>query len=204
MRTIYVVDDDDAVRISVQGLLSTRANMVIRGFRSGDAFLEELPDLDQGLVLLDHHMPGTTGLEVLRRLAPLAPQFAPIILTGQGDVHLAVEAMKSGAFEFLEKPCDPHTLLDTVDEGFARLESESAVADRAKAARARIARLSTRETDVLMGLIDGQPNKLIAHSLSLSPRTVEIYRANLMDKLGVRSLSEALRIAFAAGLVTVD
>ncbi len=204
MRTVYVVDDDDAVRASVQGLLSTRPNLLIRGFRSGDAFLDELSSLDPGIVLLDHHMPGNTGLEVLRKLVPFAPHFAPIILTGQGDVQLAVEAMKAGALEFLEKPCDPHILLRTVDEGFARLETETAAADRTQAARQRIARLSMRETDVLMGLIDGQPNKVIAHALSLSPRTVEIYRANLMDKLGVRSLSEALRIAFAAGLVTVD
>jgi len=204
MRTIYVVDDDDAVRASVQGLLAVRANLLIRGFRSGDAFLEELDDLDPGVALLDHHMPGATGLDVLRVIAPLAPRFAPIVLTGQGDVQLAVQAMKAGAFEFLEKPCDPHLLLKTIDESFERFETASLSANRAREARARIARLSTRETDVLMGLIDGQPNKVIAHTLNLSPRTVEIYRANLMDKLDVRSLSEALRIAFAAGLVAID
>jgi len=204
MRTIYVVDDDDAVRASVQGLLAVRANLLIRGFRSGDAFLEELDDLDPGVALLDHHMPGATGLDVLRVIAPLAPRFAPIVLTGQGDVQLAVQAMKAGAFEFLEKPCDPHLLLKTIDESFERFETASLSANRASEARARIARLSTRETDVLMGLIDGQPNKVIAHTLNLSPRTVEIYRANLMDKLDVRSLSEALRIAFAAGLVAID
>ena len=204
MRTIYVVDDDDAVRASVQGLLAVRANLLIRGFRSGDAFLEELDDLDPGVALLDHHMPGATGLDVLRVIAPLAPRFAPIVLTGQGDVQLAVQAMKAGAFEFLEKPCDPHLLLKTIDESFERFETASLSANRASEARARIARLSTRETDVLMGLIDGQPNKVIAHTLNLSPRTVEIYCANLMDKLDVRSLSEALRIAFAAGLVAID
>jgi len=126
------------------------------------------------------------------------------MLTGQGDVQLAVHAMKSGAFEFLEKPCDPHVLLRIVDQSFDRFETESVAAERARTARARIARLSARETDVLRGLIEGHPNKVIAHELSLSPRTVEIYRANLMDKLDVRSLSEALRIAFAAGLVTAD
>ena len=204
MRTIYIVDDDDAVRASVQGLLSLRSNLIIRAFRSGDLFLAALDDCDPGVVLLDHHMPGTTGLEVLRRIAPLASRFAPIMLTGQGDVQLAVHAMKSGAFEFLEKPCDPHVLLRIVDQSFDRFETESVAAERARTARARIARLSARETDVLRGLIEGHPNKVIAHELSLSPRTVEIYRANLTDKLDVRSLSEALRIAFAAGLVTAD
>ena len=199
MRNVYVVDDDDAVRASLQSLLATRANLLIRSFRSGDAFLAEVAELDPGVLLLDVHMPGASGLDVLRRL-PDRERFRSIILTGQGNITLAVEAMKVGALDFLEKPYDHLALLETVENAFLRLEVASADAARVEVAKTRIARLSGRETDVLKGLIDGQANKAIAHDLDISPRTVEIYRAHLMEKLEVRSLSEALRVAFAAGL----
>lgn len=203
-RTVHVVDDDDAVRSSVQALLSLRPNLIVRGFRSGDAFLAAADQIEPGVVLLDHHMPGASGLDVLRALAPLAPRFAPIILTGQGSIQLSVQAMKAGALDFLEKPYQPGLLLDTIDRTFGVFEQHAAAAARREDARNRLARLSPRETEVLMGLIEGQPNKIIAHELSLSPRTVEIYRANLMDKLEVKGLSEALRLAFAAGLIAID
>lgn len=204
MRAIHVVDDDDAVRGSVQALLSVRPNLIVRGFSSGDAFLAAMDELDPGVVLLDFHMPGASGLDVLRALAPLSPRFAPIILTGQGHVQLSVQAMKAGALDFLEKPCEPGMLLETIDQIFGLFEENAAALARQEDARKRIGRLSPRETDVLKGLIDGLPNKIIAHELNLSPRTVEIYRANLMDKLEAKSLSEALRLAFAAGLISLD
>jgi two-component system, LuxR family, response regulator FixJ len=198
-RTIYIVDDDDAVRASLHSLLSVRQDMIVRGFRSGDLFLAEAPDLDPGVVLLDFHMPGSTGLDVLNAL-DRNPKFVPIILTGQGNVSLAVQAMKAGALDFIEKPYEAEFLMQLIENAFARLEEGHEAAARIGAAESKIAKLSPRETDVLKGLIEGRSNKIIAYELDISPRTVEIYRANLMDKLEVRSLSEALRIAFAAGL----
>ncbi len=198
-RTVYIVDDDDAVRASLHGLLSVQPDLVIRGFRTGDAFLEELPELAPGVALLDFHMPGSSGLDVLRRLGSDV-RFPAVILTGQGNVTLAVEAMKEGALDFIEKPYEAEELLAIVDAAFSRLDQDSAEAARVQSATTKIDKLSPRETDVLKGLIEGRSNKIIAYDLDISPRTVEIYRANLMEKLEVRSLSEALRIAFAAGL----
>ena len=198
-RTIYIVDDDDAVRASLHSLLSIRPDMIVRGFRSGDAFLQDVNELDPGVLLLDFHMPGATGLDVLTALEG-NPRLVPIVLTGQGNVGLAVQAMKAGALDFIEKPYEAETLLQLIDNAFARLEEDNEAANRVGAAEAKIAKLSPRETDVLKGLIEGRSNKIIAYELDISPRTVEIYRANLMEKLEVRSLSEALRIAFAAGL----
>ncbi|MBO9623698.1 MAG: response regulator transcription factor [Sphingomonas sp.] len=203
-RTIYIVDDDDAVRASLHSLLSVRSDLVVRGFRSGDAFLEEAAELEPGVLLLDFHMPGATGLDVLQALEGKTPRFVPVVLTGQGNVGLAVQAMKAGALDFIEKPYEAEVLMQVIDNAFARLEENSEEAARLNAAEAKIARLSPRETDVLKGLIEGRSNKIIAYELDISPRTVEIYRANLMEKLEVRSLSEALRIAFAAGLFPKD
>lgn len=199
-RTIYIVDDDDAVRASLHSLLSVRGDLVIRSYRSGDAFLEEAQDLDPGVLLLDFHMPGASGLDVLQAIADRG-SFAAIILTGQGNVGLAVQAMKAGALDFIEKPYEADQLMQVIDAAFSRLEQDSDAAARLVAANAKIAKLSPRECDVLMGLIEGRSNKVIAYELDISPRTVEIYRANLMEKLEVRSLSEALRVAFAAGLI---
>lgn len=198
-KTIYIVDDDDAVRASLHSLLSVRSDLVIRGYRSGDAFLGDARELEPGVVLLDFHMPGSSGIDVLRSIRGNAG-FASIILTGQGNVTLAVQAMKAGALDFVEKPYEADVLMQLIDTAFSRLAEDSGSAARVDAAKAKIARLSPRETDVLRGLIEGKANKVIAYNLAISPRTVEIYRANLMEKLDVRSLSEALRIAFAAGL----
>ncbi len=198
-RTIYIVDDDDAVRASLHSLLSVRPDLIVRGYRSGDAFLEQEAELDAGVVLLDFHMPGSSGLDVLLKL-DRSPKFVPIVLTGQGNVGLAVQAMKAGALDFIEKPYEAEFLLKVIDQAFSKLEEDGEAAARTAGAEAKIAKLSPRETDVLKGLIEGRSNKIIAYELDISPRTVEIYRANLMEKLEVRSLSEALRIAFAAGL----
>lgn len=203
IRTIYIVDDDDAVRASLHSLLSVRSDMIIRSYRSGDAFLAEARELDSGVLLLDFHMPGASGLDVLHALEGTTT-FVPIILTGQGNVTLAVQAMKAGALDFIEKPYEADQLLQVVESAFSRLEADSDAAARVDQATAKIARLSPRETDVLKGLIEGRSNKVIAYELDISPRTVEIYRANLMEKLEVRSLSEALRVAFAAGLFPKD
>jgi two-component system response regulator FixJ len=198
-RTIYIVDDDDAVRASLHSLLSVRPDLIVRGYRSGDAFLEQENELDPGVVLLDFHMPGSSGLDVLVKLDRSA-KFVAIVLTGQGNVGLAVQAMKAGALDFIEKPYEAEFLLKVIDQAFSKLEEDGEAAARTATAESKIAKLSPRETDVLKGLIEGRSNKIIAYELDISPRTVEIYRANLMEKLEVRSLSEALRIAFAAGL----
>jgi two-component system response regulator FixJ len=177
--------------------------MIVRSFRSGDQFIDALPQLDPGIALLDFHMPGTNGLDVLAALrAAESGRFAAIMLTGEGNVTLAVQAMKEGAVDFIEKPYEAAALLATVDAAFDHLEQESVALAHSAQARARIGALSPRERDVLMGLIEGRANKVIAHELDISPRTVEVYRANLMTKLAVRSLPEALRVAFAAGMIS--
>lgn len=202
-RHVYIVDDDDALRQSVEVLLEVAGGFVTRSFESGEAFLAQLPEADAGCVLLDLNMPGLNGIEVLRRLQRIDNRFETILLTGQGDIGVAVDAMKSGAVDFIEKPYDNRMLLNALESGFARIENREKEASAIQLARENIERLTPREKDVLLGLIDGKANKIIAYELDISPRTVEIYRANLMDKLGVRSVAEAVRIAFAAGLVPV-
>lgn len=197
-RSIYIVDDDEGVRASLYTLLSVRSDLLVRSFTSGEAFLERSGELDAGVILLDYSMPGLNGMDVLQKLD--SRKFVAIILTGHGSVSVALEAIRSGAADFLEKPYEPEQLMQIVDRAFANLEQDRAVLAKIEAAQAKIDRLSTRETEVLKGLIEGRPNKVIAYELEISPRTVEIYRANVMDKLEVRSLSEALRVAFAAGL----
>jgi len=203
MRNIYLVDDDDAVRASLHSLLSFRSDLAIRSFRSGDLFLAQQAELDPGVLLLDYYMAGANGLDVLEAIrTPGEMKFATVVLTGEGNVSLAVQAMKAGALDFVEKPYQADVLLAIIDVAFSRLAQDTAAAARIDEARAKIETLSPREHDVLMGLIEGRANKVIAYELDISPRTVEIYRANMMTKLGVRSLPEALRVAFAAGLVT--
>ncbi|MEW9854481.1 response regulator transcription factor [Novosphingobium sp. M1R2S20] len=201
-RAIYIVDDDDSVRDSLRALLAIHSNLLIHCYRSGSAFLEQVDELDPGVLLVDYHMPGVSGVEVLR--ATDRSRFLTIMLTGHASVSLAMEAMRAGAIDFLEKPYEPERLLDIVDAAFERLERNRAADARVAAAQAKIERLSGREKAVLDGLIRGRPNKVIAHELEISPRTVEIHRSKLMDKLEVGSLSEALRISFAAGLIPIE
>lgn len=203
-RSIYIVDDDEAVRAGMQALLSSKANLLIFPYRSGDDFLAGLGDMQSGCVLLDYDMPGANGLEVLRRLSAVSPKFGAIILTGRGATSVAVQAWKLGALDFLEKPCEPQVLLEVVENAFSKLEQDQTAAARVETAQQAIARLTPREREVLAGLVAGSANKVIGYELDISPRTVEIHRANLMDKLGVRSLSEALRVAFAADFNLAD
>ena len=200
IRHIYIVDDDEAIRASLLALLGTRSDTVIRAFASGDRVLRSLPELEPGVVLLDLNMPGTAGMEVLQILAGKGSRYETIVITGHANIAMAVEAMRIGAFDFLEKPYDHRTLLAAIDRAYARLESSTQDEVARATARERLATLSARERDVLTHLIDGHANKTIAQELDISPRTGEYYRANLMAKLGARSLSEALRTAFAGGM----
>ena len=200
MRSIYIVDDDQIIRSELYSLLSVYPDTVLRSFASGDDFIAQLDELASALVLLDMHMPGASGLDVLTAIRD-RQDLSPIIITGQGDTRLAVQAMKAGATDFLEKPCEPKELLKTIDLAFERLDETGEVIARTEQAQEKLARLSMREREVLEGLIEGKPNKIIGYELDISPRTVEVYRGKMMEKLEVQSLSEALRLAFTAGVV---
>lgn len=196
-RVVHLVDDDAAIRRSVGFMLKTSGHRV-ESYESGDALLKAGPHLEEGCILLDIRMPGMDGLELQEALQEKGIGLPVIIMTGHGDVALAVRAMKAGAVDFIEKPFDKDVLLGSLEEGYRRLTRKEATDDRRRDAEVRLQALTPRERDVLNGLAEGLPNKTIAYDLGISPRTVEIHRANLMTKLGVRSLSEALRIAFAA------
>jgi two-component system response regulator FixJ len=196
-RLIHLVDDDDAIRRSAGFMLKT-SGFRVRTYESGDALLKDVSNLEPGCILLDIRMPGMDGLQVQQALKDRGVPLPVVIMTGHGDVTLAVQAMKAGAVDFIEKPFEKAVLLDAIDQSFERLSRSSAAKERAKEASVRLQALTPREREVLDGLAEGLPNKTIAYDLGISPRTVEIHRANLMTKLEVRSLSEALRIAFSA------
>ena len=196
-RMVHLVDDDASVRRSVGFMLKTSGYQV-EAYESGVDLLKNGSRLGQGCILLDIRMPGMDGLEVQQALQEKGVGLPVIIMTGHGDVGLAVKAMKAGAVDFIEKPFEKEALLSSLDEGFRRLSRKEATHDRRMDAEVRLQALTPRERDVLDGLAEGLPNKTIAFDLGISPRTVEIHRANLMSKLQVRSLSEALRVAFAA------
>ena len=197
-RAVYVVDDDRAVRDATKALLEA-AGYAPALFASGDEFLERADFKTSGCALLDICMPGRSGLEVQKLLIDRGSKLSVIVVTGHGDIATAVQAMKAGATDFLEKPYEPEALLDAVERGL-RLSVESSTGVRSQDAKARIARLTPRECEVLRALMAGGSNKSIARVMDVSPRTVEMHRANMMERLGARALSEALRVAYDAGL----
>ena len=199
--TVHVIDDDDAVRESLAFLL-TAAGIEVRTYESATAFLDVLDGIKSGCVVTDVRMPQMSGLELLQRIQKSHGHLPVIVITGHGDVPLAVEAMKAGAADFLEKPFDDETLLAAVGAACRRKGSDDGRdAERRELAR-RIEALSGRERQVLEGLVAGHPNKIIAFDLGISPRTVEIYRANLMTKMHAASLSDLVRMALVAGLLS--
>ena len=198
-RYVYIVDDDDAVRDSLSVLLEAIGHHV-RTFGLAKDFLDAAPTLPIGCLVADIRMPGMDGLELQRALNEQALQFPVIVITGHGDVPLAVRAMKAGALDFIEKPFATPTILASVEAALSRIESLEQHDPVAEAALAKLDLLSPREREVLEGLLAGLPNKTIAYDLAISPRTVEIHRARVMDKMGARSLSELIRLALAAGL----
>lgn len=200
---IYLIDDDDGVRRSVGFMLKT-SRLDVQVFADGTAFLKEVKHLDPGCVLLDVRMPGLDGLEVQAELRERGIAYPVVVMTGHGDVDVAVKAMKAGAVDFIEKPFDKRVVLEAVEEGFSRLDRSSEVSQRRKEASLRLNALTPREYEVLEGLVKGHPNKTIGYDLGISARTVEIHRANVMKKLEVFNLSDLLRIAFAAGVGEPD
>jgi two-component system response regulator FixJ len=197
-RTVYVLDDDDAALRSLERLL-TSANFEPIIFDRPDVFLEAARTFKTGCVLLDVRLRGMSGLEVQAQLHMMRNDLPIIVMTGEGDIHTAVRAMKAGAADFLEKPYSDHTLLTAIEAAFAneyRLNRDNEIEDAVR----RIAILSPREREVLDGLLAGQPNKLIAYQLGLSVRTVEVHRARMMERLGLRQLAEAIRLGVVAGL----
>ncbi|MBB4839829.1 two-component system response regulator FixJ [Sphingomonas kyeonggiensis] len=198
-RLIHIVDDEESVRKSASFLLRT-SGFDTRTYASGGALLREAAHAPLGCILLDIRMPDMDGLEVQRELNARGIPMPVIVLTGHGDISVAVQAMKAGAVDFIEKPFEKDHLLEAIASAFARLESVGDSGAEKREAQSRLEALSPREQDVLAGLVRGHPNKTIAYDLGISARTIEVHRANLMDKLKARSLSEALRIAFAAGL----
>lgn len=202
-RIIHLVDDEEAIRKSVGFMLKTAGFKVV-AYASGVEFLKVVRSADPGCILLDIRMPEMDGLEVQAALTQRGISMPVIVLTGHGDVSFAVRAMRAGAVDFLEKPFEKAALLKAIDEGFSNLDNADARSVGASEAAVRIAALTARERDVLVGLANGYPNKTIAYDLGISARTVEVHRANLMVKLGASSLSEVLRIAFAAGLGGLD
>ena len=197
---VHVIDDDEAVRESLSFLLRT-ARMEVRTYESAAAFLSGLANVRSGCIITDVRMPEISGVDLLRRLKELGVGIPVIVITGHGDVQLAVEAMKIGAVDFIEKPFDDELLLTAVKSALNRSGKDA----RQQAERAdlhdKLSVLSTREREVLEGLVAGKPNKIIAFDLGISPRTVEIYRAHVMTKMDAGSLSELVRMALIAGLL---
>jgi two-component system response regulator FixJ len=195
---VYVIDDDDAMRDSLDFMLGS-ADFHVSLFESAEHFLNAASGVDFGCVVTDVRMPGIDGIELLKRLKASRSALPVVIMTGHGDVPLAVEAMKLGAVDFLEKPFEDDRLIGMIDAALRQAETsaqnEAATLDIA----ARVASLSPRERQVMDGLIAGLPNKLIAREYDISPRTIEVYRANVMTKMQAGSLSELVRLAMRAG-----
>jgi two-component system response regulator FixJ len=194
---VHVIDDDAAMRDSL-GFLLDSAGVRARTYESAIAFLERLEGLEAGCILTDVRMPEMSGLDLIARLKELGVGLPVIVMTGHADVPLAIQAMKAGVVDFIEKPFDDEVLLATLRAALAEAKDRGERDAELAAIRGRLDSLSPRERDVLGGLVAGHANKVIAHDLGISPRTVEIYRANLMTKMNAASLSDLVRMKLAA------
>lgn len=197
-RLVYVVDDDPSIRRSLERLLDA-VGFRVASYATPSAFLGVADDLALGCVLLDLRMPEMDGFEVQARLLLLNPDLPVIVITAQGDVQTAVRAMKSGAVDFIEKPYSDDALIAAIEGALDTGAAKGRATDIAAAA-VLIDTLSPREREVLEALVAGQPNKVIAFSLGISVRTVEIHRSRMMDRLGVRQLGQAVRLSVLASL----
>ena len=199
-KVVHVIDDDEAMRHSLAFLLRS-ANVQVQTYDSAAAFLESLAKISMGCVITDVRMPGMNGMELLQRIRERKIALPVIVMTGHGDVRLAVEAMKGGAVDFIEKPFDDGDLLAAVRSALNAQATDHARQAARIAINDRLALLSNRERQVLEGLVTGHANKTIAYDLEISPRTIEIYRANVMTKMEAKSLSELVRMALAGGIL---
>lgn len=193
---VHVVDDDSAVRKSL-GILLRTSRFDVRTYESPVAFLDALPGLARGCILTDVRMPELDGVELLRRVRTAGYDWPVIVMTAHGDIKLAVEAMRAGADDFIEKPFDDTDLLASLRTALKRRSTPGEAQDQGEMQQ-RLASLTPREAEVLQGLVAGNPNKTIAYDLNISPRTVEVYRANVMTKMNARSLAELVRMAISA------
>ena len=199
-RKVYVIDDAEAMRDSLNFLLSS-ANFNVTLYQSAQNFIDSVSSLDFGCVVSDVRMPGLDGIELLKRLKAVRCMFPVIIMTGHGDVALAVEAMKLGAVDFLEKPFEDDRLIGMIETAIKQAEPDARSEAAALDIASRIATLSPRERQVMDGLIAGLSNKLIVREYDISPRTIEVYRANVMTKMQAASLSELVRLVMRAGVL---
>jgi len=196
--SVFVIDDDEDVRDALVCLLRA-LGIRARAFSSGTQFFDNLPEAPSACVITDVHMPGMDGAEVVRRLVELKGHAWPVIvITGHAEVPLAVQMMKAGVIDYIEKPFEPNRLVEVVRGSFAHLDD--LLLDRAEAeiAARRLARLTAREYEVFLALVDGRTNKQIANDLQISPRTVEIFRAKVMEKMEAGTLSALIRIGLKA------
>jgi len=192
--TVFVVDDDEAIRDSLNMLLKT-VGLNATTFSSGDEFLEAYDPGWQGCILLDIRMPGTSGMEVQKRLAESECSLPIIFITGHGDIPMAVEAMHVGAFDFIQKPFRDQDLLDRIDQALAAREEQEQQSTRKKTIQKQFQTLTPREHEVMQLVVRGAANKVIAMDLGVSQRTIEIHRARVMEKTRARSLAELVRMA---------
>ncbi|QPC42655.1 response regulator transcription factor FixJ [Kaustia mangrovi] len=192
---VHVIDDDEAMRDSLAFLLAAERFEVV-GHDSADSFLETLPSLGFACIVTDVRMPGMTGIELLHHMREVDKFLPVIVITGHSDVPLAVEALKAGAFDFIEKPFDDERMIAAIRSALEFRSRAQHQEDSRAEIRTRLDTLTERERQVFDGLVAGHPNKIIAHDLGISPRTVEIYRANVMHKLEASSLSQVVRMAF--------
>ena len=198
-RVVHVIDDEETIRKAVGFTLRT-AGFAVETYGSGVDFLKIADEAERGSIVLDMHMPDMNGLQVQAALTQMDISMPVVMLTGNGDIALAVQAMKAGAVDFLAKPIERALLLDAIDRAFARIDTaEGRALEEAEACR-QVDLLTPRERDVLEGRAQGLTNKTNPYDLGISSRTVEVHRASIMSKLGVRTLAETLRIAFAAGM----
>jgi two-component system response regulator FixJ len=198
-QVVHVIDDDVDVRQSLAFLLGT-AGLAVRVHESAVTFLEVLPSVQDGCIVSDVRMPGIDGIELQKRLKVANSTLPVIVMTGHGDIALAVEAMKAGALDFIEKPFDDEVMLSAIRAALARHNSERDRGAAASEIQSRLDLLSERERQVLDGLVAGKPNKIIAYDLGISARTIEIYRANVMTKMRADSLSALVRMALLGGI----
>jgi two-component system response regulator FixJ len=195
---IHIVDDEEPVRKSLAFLL-TVSGYAVRVHESATAFLATAKDLQNVCLVTDLRMPDLSGVELLRKLREEDAMLPAIVISGHGDVPMAVEAMKAGAIDFIEKPFEDEVLLEAVGRAVAELQKRPRGKDDIAAVRQRLAQLTERERQVMAGIVAGLPNKTIAYDLDISPRTVEVHRANVMTKMNAKSLPELVRMVLAAG-----